>query len=541
VGSDDNCLTVNQRQRHASALLLVVALALALWALFHSREPQYQGKRLSHWLRQMELAQDIEAPDWQSAVRAVRQMGTNALPSMMAALQASDPNWKIEVVDWVRQVLNKDLSGQLVARHRQRSLMGLQVLGPVARPAIPTLAAMITNANPDIADAAFLALSGIGVADCVPALVLTLTNGNPILRPAAAVNLGLLRSRAGDAVPALAATLGDSDANLRADAARALGFIACNPSVAVPALTRALADTNVVVSRTAAAALGAFGVDAESALPLLRALPPASEEFPRRGIARSIVRVQCELREGGIIRGPKDEKRLALVFTGHEFAEGGEAVLDALKEHGSRGSFFLTGDFLRNPQFTLLINRMTGEGHYLGPHSDKHLLYCAWDNSHSTLVSEEEFTLDLFGNLRRIPNPTWPRQRFSRYFLPPFEHYNREIVDWTRKHRGTLLNYTPGTRSNADYTGEADKNFVSSQAIFDSILQREREDPHGLNGFILLLHLGSGPGRADKFHPRFRELLDTLATKGYRYVGVDELLEPKREERRDEYLLPISR
>jgi peptidoglycan/xylan/chitin deacetylase (PgdA/CDA1 family) len=94
----------------------------------------------------------------------------------------------------------------------------------------------------------------------------------------------------------------------------------------------------------------------------------------------------------------------------------------------------------------------------------------------------------------------------------------------------TLINFTPGTRSNADYTGEVDTNFVSSQAIFDSIVQKEREDPHGLNGFILLLHLGSGPGRKDKFHTRFGELLDYLAGKGYEFVRVDELLEPNTEE-----------
>ncbi|HEY9174266.1 MAG TPA: hypothetical protein VI136_18445, partial [Verrucomicrobiae bacterium] len=114
-----------------------------------------------------------------------------------------------------------------------------------------------------------------------------------------------------------------------------------------------------------------------------------------------------------------------------------------------------------------------------------------------------------------------------RYFLPPYEHCNRQIADWTAEEGMTLINFTPGTRSNADYTGEADKNFVSSQAIFDSILKKEREDPNGLNGFILLLHIGSGPGRADKFHTRFGELLDVLAAKGYQFVRVDELLEPK--------------
>ena len=265
------------------------------------------------------------------------------------------------------------------------------------------------------------------------------------------------------------------------------------------------------------------------------------EEMPRRGIARSIVRVQCEMREGGIVRGPKDEKRLALVFTGHEFAEGGDVILNELKKHDGKGSFFVTGDFLRNPKFAPVVTRITDEGHYLGPHSDKHLLYCSWENPSNTLVTEEQFTIDLFANLRLIPNPTWNTRRPSRYFLPAFEHYNSDIVDWTRKQRWTLINFTPGTRSSADYTGEADKNFVSSQAIFDSILKREREDAHGLNGFLLLLHIGSGPGRSDKFYSRFGELLDTLAAKGYRFVGVDELLEPKREETRDGYLQPASR
>lgn len=89
----------------------------------------------------------------------------------------------------------------------------------------------------------------------------------------------------------------------------------------------------------------------------------------------------------------------------------------------------------------------------------------------------------------------------------------------------TLINFTPGTRSNADYTGEADRNFVPSSVIYDSILARERQDPNGLNGFILLLHLGAGPGRQDKFHTRFGGLLDVLAAKGYEFVRVDELLD----------------
>ena len=95
---------------------------------------------------------------------------------------------------------------------------------------------------------------------------------------------------------------------------------------------------------------------------------------------------------------------------------------------------------------------------------------------------------------------------------------------WAREMGLVLVNFTPGTRANADYTGEAEKNFASSRAIFDSIVARERKDANGLNGFILLLHLGSGAGRTDKFDARFGELLDHLAGKGYQFVRVDELL-----------------
>lgn len=218
---------------------------------------------------------------------------------------------------------------------------------------------------------------------------------------------------------------------------------------------------------------------------------------------------------------------MALVFTGHEFAEGGETILDTLKKHRSKASFFLTGDFLANPQFQSLIKRMVDEGHYLGPHSDKHLLYCDWTAEKKTLVTKEQFVADLQANLEKIA-----RMGVSppKYFLPPYEHFNVDIARWTDGLGLKLVNFTRGTRANADYTPEDAPNFVSSRTILDSILNREREDPHGLGGYLLLLHLGAGPKRADKFHTHFSTLLNELNTKGYRFVRVDELLEPRETE-----------
>jgi peptidoglycan/xylan/chitin deacetylase (PgdA/CDA1 family) len=253
--------------------------------------------------------------------------------------------------------------------------------------------------------------------------------------------------------------------------------------------------------------------------------PHASGQAPASGkrAGQGSERPDLEYREGGIIRGLTSSRRLALVFTGHGYAEGGETILNELGYHKAMASFFLTGDFLTNTSFRLLVQRVVRDGHYLGPHSDKHLLYCPWEEPKKTLVTHAEFMSDLESNLRQIERFGIPRAQI-RYFLPPYEHYNQEITDWTKAMGLTLVNFTPGTRSNADYTGEADKNFVSTKAIFENIVRQEQRDPHGLNGFILLLHVGSGPSRADKFAARFGELLNYLAGKGYQFVRVDELL-----------------
>ncbi len=242
-------------------------------------------------------------------------------------------------------------------------------------------------------------------------------------------------------------------------------------------------------------------------------------------IHQALDRSRLEFAHGGIIRGDKSRRAIALAFTGHEFAEGAEIILSELQKRRAKASFFLTGDFVANPSFRPIIKRIDADGHYFSVHSDKHLLYCAWDQERRTLITRDEFESDLQANVRRFESLKL-KQAPGRFFIPPYEHYNQQITDWATQAGFTLINYTPGTRSHADYTGEADKNFTSSQVIFDSIVKREQTDPHGLNGFILLLHIGSGPGRADKFQARFGELLDYLSARGYEFIRVDELLMP---------------
>ena len=228
---------------------------------------------------------------------------------------------------------------------------------------------------------------------------------------------------------------------------------------------------------------------------------------------------------GGIERGPIHEKKIALVFTGGSFAEGGDYILNILKEHTAKASFFFTGDFFRNPEFEGLIHRIVREGHYVGPHSSRHLLYCPWENRAKTLVSEEEFKSDIRESLVEVRRFGIDPEK-DNYWIPPYEWYNDQISRWSDEMGLILINFTPGTHSNADYTGEADKNFRSSEFIYNKILEKESTDPYGLNGFLLLMHIGAGTGRTDKFFYRLDDLLTELEQRGYSFIRVDTMLDP---------------
>jgi peptidoglycan/xylan/chitin deacetylase (PgdA/CDA1 family) len=81
----------------------------------------------------------------------------------------------------------------------------------------------------------------------------------------------------------------------------------------------------------------------------------------------------------------------------------------------------------------------------------------------------------------------------------------------------TMVNFTPGTSSNADYTTPDMKNYVSSDTIMARIKRYERSNPSGLNGFHLLIHVGTEPARTDKLYNRLPELLTYLKSRGYRF------------------------
>ncbi|MBB5438286.1 peptidoglycan/xylan/chitin deacetylase (PgdA/CDA1 family) [Pedobacter sp. AK017] len=227
---------------------------------------------------------------------------------------------------------------------------------------------------------------------------------------------------------------------------------------------------------------------------------------------------------GAIIRGDTSSKKLALVFTGDEFGDGAAFIANALKQEQVHGSFFLTGNFYRNKDFKKVIAQLKQDGNYLGSHSDRHLLYCDWGKRDSLLVTKAQFEKDIAAGYLELKKFGIEKNQ-APYFLPPYEWYNDTIASWTRGLDLHLVNFTPGTRSNADYTyPEMGAKYINSETVQQSILNYEQKDKNGLNGFILLVHIGTDPRRKDKFYSRLPRLIPALKSKGYQFVRIDELL-----------------
>jgi len=222
---------------------------------------------------------------------------------------------------------------------------------------------------------------------------------------------------------------------------------------------------------------------------------------------------------GAIVRMDTTKKEIFLVFTGHEFADGFEVISATLSKHDIKGAFFFTGDFYRKTSFKELIQSLKKDGHYLGAHSDKHLLYCTWEKRDSLLVSKSEFRTDLENNYKEMSYYGIKKEN-AIYFMPPYEWYNLEISKWTAEMDLKLFNFSGGTSSNQDWTyPELGKSYISSDTIFNRILRYEEK--YGMNGFILLSHIGTDHRRTDKFYYKLDSLIEMLKDKGYSFKRID--------------------
>lgn len=224
---------------------------------------------------------------------------------------------------------------------------------------------------------------------------------------------------------------------------------------------------------------------------------------------------------GAVVRGAVDKKQVCLVFTAHDLTDGKNHIAKTLREKGVPASFFLTGNFLRDDANKKFIKSIA-KRHYLGPHSDKHLLYASWDDRDSTIIGREDFKRDLENNYQMLKRFGITKES-AHYYLPSYEWYNQDIVRWSGEIGVQTVNYTPGLRTPADYTyPEMGDRYRSSDELLTGLYKIEEN--FGLQGNIILIHLGVDSRRQDKFYNKLETLIDNLSAKKYEFVRIDQLL-----------------
>lgn len=224
---------------------------------------------------------------------------------------------------------------------------------------------------------------------------------------------------------------------------------------------------------------------------------------------------------GAIIRMDTTRKNVYLCFTAHEFTDGFDTITSTLKQHKIKASFFLTGDFCRNKANGGIIEKLKTNGHYIGPHSDKHLLYCSWEKRDSLFVTEKEFQTDIQNNYKELINLGIPAKN-ARVFLPPYEWYNDTIAKWCTEAGLQIVENSSGTSTSQDWTFPDKSNpYYSSDTLMKKLISFERN--HGLNGYILLIHPGTDPRRKDKFYLHLDEIIKYLENKNYKFHSFSEI------------------
>jgi peptidoglycan/xylan/chitin deacetylase (PgdA/CDA1 family) len=191
----------------------------------------------------------------------------------------------------------------------------------------------------------------------------------------------------------------------------------------------------------------------------------------------------------------------------------------------------MTGEFIR--AFPDMVRRIAAEGHEMGNHTFTHPHLTTWaqDNTQTTrpgmtgpLLCQELTRTDsvyafLTGN------------HLSRIWRAPFGEKNRAICAWARDcgyvHIGWRQgkSWRQGLDSNDWIPDEDTPGFHTPEEVLKKIIDLARTPPSGINGGIVLMHLGTV--RKDPTAQVYRilgKLIDELQGLGYGFVTIPEML-----------------
>lgn len=196
-------------------------------------------------------------------------------------------------------------------------------------------------------------------------------------------------------------------------------------------------------------------------------------------------------------QGPQDKKIIALTFDDGPDADTTLQVLDILKKHKVKATFFVIGK--RAEAEKKVIKRMVDEGHVIGNHSWNHpdLMKLSQGDLNKELSQTEELIHKIAGY--RMSLFRSPYGSLSRENVKQVADLGYKIIAWNV--------------DSLDWKG------LSSAEVQTNILENLR------NGSIILQHSAGGPGEdLSGSVQALPVIIETLQKEGYKFVTVPELL-----------------
>lgn len=223
--------------------------------------------------------------------------------------------------------------------------------------------------------------------------------------------------------------------------------------------------------------------------------------------------------------GDVDKPLVCLTFDGGAHANAAPAILDTLNSRSVHATMFLTGRFMR--RYPELVRRMVDAGHEIGNHTMNHPRLTSWarDRTHTTLP---DVTREFLGRELRGAEEIFSRisgRDLAPIWRAPYGERNRRICIWARRWGYLHVGWRQGRtwRENLDSNDwvpdEETPGYHSPREVMEKIMTLAAVEPHGLNGGIVLMHLGTArEDPKEQVHRILGRLIDRLSGLGYRFV-----------------------
>jgi peptidoglycan-N-acetylmuramic acid deacetylase len=234
---------------------------------------------------------------------------------------------------------------------------------------------------------------------------------------------------------------------------------------------------------------------------------------------------------GSFDNGPTDRKMVSLTFDAGSFANAAGAILDTLASRGVHTTMFATGQFVKKN--SELVRRILADGHEIGNHtySHPHLTMWAQSQSNATLPDVTQSMLERELTKANAAFHEVTGRDFAPLWRAPYGEKNSQICAWARQAGYLHIGWRQGRSwresldSNDWIPDEETPGYHKPDEVYDKIMTLARSEPYGINGGIVLMHLGTERKSSDEqVHRILGKLIDDLRSLGYEIVPVSAMV-----------------